>query len=63
MVNLLMKFYDINSGDIRIDGVSTKELSRENIHSLFTMVLQDTWLFEGTVKENIIYNQIPCYHN
>ena len=57
MVNLLMKFYDINSGDIRIDGVSTKELSRENIHSLFTMVLQDTWLFEGTVKENIIYYQ------
>lgn len=57
MVNLLMKFYDINSGNIRIDGVSTKELSRENIHSLFTMVLQDTWLFEGTVKENIIYNQ------
>ena len=57
MVNLLMKFYDINSGDIRIDGVSTKELSRENIHGLFTMVLQDTWLFEGTVKENIIYNQ------
>ena len=57
LVNLLMKFYDINSGDIRIDGVSTKELSRENIHSLFTMVLQDTWLFEGTVKENIIYNQ------
>ena len=57
MVNLLMKFYDIHSGDIRIDGVSTKELSRENIHSLFTMVLQDTWLFEGTVKENIIYNQ------
>ena len=57
MVNLLMKFYDINSGDIRIDGVSTKELSRENIHSLFTMVLQDTWLFERTVKENIIYNQ------
>ena len=57
MLNLLIKFYDINSGDIRIDGVSTKELSRENIHSLFTMVLQDTWLFEGTVKENIIYNQ------
>lgn len=57
MVNLLMKFYDINSGDIRIDGVSTKDLTRENIHDLFTMVLQDTWLFEGTVKENIIYNQ------
>ncbi len=57
MVNLLMKFYDINSGDIRIDGISTKELTRENIHSLFTMVLQDTWLFEGTIKENIIYNR------
>ena len=57
MVNLLMKFYEINSGDIKIDGVSTKELSRENIHDLFTMVLQDTWLFEGTIKENIIYNR------
>ena len=57
MVNLLMKFYDINSGDIKIDGVSTKELTRENIHDLFTMVLQDTWLFEGSIKENIIYNR------
>ncbi|MBR3152058.1 MAG: ABC transporter ATP-binding protein [Clostridia bacterium] len=57
MVNLLMKFYDINSGDIRIDGVSTKDLTRENIHELFTMVLQDTWLFEGTIKENIVYNR------
>ena len=57
MVNLLMKFYDINSGDIRIDGVSTKELTRENVHDLFTMVLQDTWQFEGTVKENIVYNR------
>lgn len=57
MVNLLMKFYEINSGDIKIDGVSTKELSRENIHDLFTMVLQDTWLFDGTIKENIIYNR------
>ncbi len=56
MVNLLMKFYDINSGDIKIDGISTKELSRSNIHELFTMVLQDTWLFNGTVKENIVYN-------
>jgi len=56
LVNLLMKFYDINSGDIKIDGVSTKELTRENIHDLFTMVLQDTWLFDGTIKENIIYN-------
>ncbi len=57
MVNLLMKFYDINSGDIKIDGISTKDLTRENIHDLFTMVLQDTWLFDGTVKENIIYNR------
>lgn len=57
MVNLLMKFYEIQSGDIRIDGVSTKDLTRENIHELFTMVLQDTWLFEGTIKENIVYNR------
>mgnify|MGYP004669827469 FL=1 len=57
MVNLLMKFYDINDGDILIDGTSIKELKRDNIHSLFTMVLQDTWLFNGTVKENIIYNR------
>lgn len=57
MVNLLMKFYEINSGDIKIDGVSIKDLSRENIHELFTMVLQDTWLFNGTIKENIAYNR------
>lgn len=57
MVNLLMKFYEINSGDIKIDDVSTKDLTRENIHDLFTMVLQDTWLFNGTIKENIIYNR------
>ncbi len=57
MVNLLMKFYEINSGDIKIDGVSINQLSRENIHELFTMVLQDTWIFGGTVKENIIYNR------
>ena len=56
MVNLLMRFYEINSGDIKIDGVSTKELTRENIHKLFCMVLQDTWLFNGTIKDNIIYN-------
>ena len=56
LVNLLMKFYDLDSGEIKIDGVSTSELTRENIHELFTMVLQDTWLFEGTVKENIVYN-------
>ena len=52
-----MKFYDINSGDILIDGVNLKDLTRENIHDLFIMVLQDTWIFEGTVKENIVYNQ------
>ena len=57
MVNLLMKFYEINSGAIKIDGVPISELSRENIHELFTMVLQDTWLFNGTIKENIIYNR------
>ena len=57
MVNLLMKFYDIKNGDILIDGVSTKELTRENIHDLFIMVLQDTWVFEGTIKENIKYNK------
>ena len=57
MVNLLMKFYEINSGDIKIDGISINELTRDNIHELFTMVLQDTWLFNGTIKENIIYNQ------
>lgn len=56
LVNLLMKFYDIDSGDIKIDGISTKELTRENIHELFTMVLQDTWLFDGTIRENIVYN-------
>ncbi len=56
MVNLLMKFYDITDGDIIIDGVSTKEISRENVHKLFTMVLQDTWIFNGTIKENIVFN-------
>lgn len=57
MVNLLMKFYDINDGEILIDGVSTKELTRENIHDLFIMVLQDTWLFDGTIRENIKFNK------
>ena len=56
MVNLLMKFYDINKGEILIDGVSTKDLTRGNIHDLFTMVLQDTWVFNGSIKDNIIYN-------
>lgn len=55
LVNLLMKFYNIESGDIRIDGVSISDLTRANVHSLFTMVLQDVWLFAGTVKENIVY--------
>ena len=57
MVNLLMKFYEISDGDILIDGVSTKKLTRENIHDLFVMVLQDTWLFEGSIKENIKFNK------
>ena len=57
MVNLLMKFYEINDGDIKIDGKSIKELKRENIHDLFIMVLQDTWLFDGTIRENISYNR------
>lgn len=56
LVNLLMKFYDINSGDITIDGKSIKKITRENVHELFTMVLQDTWLFNGTVRENLCYN-------
>ena len=57
MVNLLMKFYDISDGDITIDGTSIKELTRSNIHDLFTMVLQDTWVFNGTIRENIIFNR------
>lgn len=57
LVNLLMRFNEINRGDIRIDDVSIHDLTRENIHDLFCMVLQDTWLFEGTIKENLIYNQ------
>lgn len=56
MVNLLMRFFEINSGTIKIDGVPISEMSRENVHKLFSMVLQDTWLFEGTVRENLVYN-------
>ncbi len=56
MVNLLMRFFEINSGSISIDGVPISQLKRENIHELFSMVLQDTWLFEGTVRENLVYN-------
>ena len=57
IVNLLMKFYEINSGDIKIDGMSINNLTRENIHDLFIMVLQDTWLFEGTIRDNIKFNK------
>lgn len=57
IVNLLMRFYEVNSGEIQIDGISTKEMKRETVHSLFGMVLQDTWLFEGTVKENLTYGK------
>lgn len=61
LVNLLMRFYDLWDGSIKIDGIETKELSRENVHSLFGMVLQDTWLFEGTIRENLKFNnpEIP----
>ena len=57
MVNLLMKFYEINKGQILIDGVATSELTRENVHDLFIMVLQDTWLFEGSIRDNIKFNK------
>ena len=56
IVNLLMKFYEINKGHIYIDGISNKELTRENIHDLFVMVLQDTWLFDGTIRDNLKFN-------
>lgn len=57
LVNLLMRFYEINSGEITVDGVSIQDLTRENVHELFVMVLQDTWLFNGTIRDNIIYNK------
>ena len=57
LVNLLMRFYEVDSGDIKIDGISTKDLTRENIHDLFGMVLQDTWTFEGTIRENLAYGK------
>ena len=57
MVNLLMKFYNITSGDIVIDGKSIHDLTRENIHDLFIMVLQDTWVFNGTIRDNVRYNK------
>jgi len=55
MVNLLMRFYEVNQGQILIDGRSIDDLTRENVHNLFCMVLQDTWMFEGTIRENIVY--------
>ena len=57
MVNLLMRFYELNSGEILIDGIPTNKMTRENVHDLFCMVLQDTWLFEGTIIENIVYSK------
>jgi len=57
MVNLLMRFYEINSGEITIDGTVTKEVKRSNLRDQFAMVLQDTWIFEGTLRENLVYNQ------
>ena len=57
LVNLLMRFYEVDSGDIKIDGISTKDLTRENIHDLFGMVLQDTWTFEGSFRENLAYGK------
>ena len=52
-----MRFYELNSGEIYIDGTSISQLTRENVHDLFCMVLQDTWLFEGTIRENIIFSK------
>lgn len=57
MVNLLMRFYEVNGGDITIDGVSVKDMSREEVHDIFGMVLQDTWMFEGTLRENILFSK------
>ena len=57
IANLLMRFYEIDSGDILIDGVSIRNMSREQVHDMFSMVLQDTWLFEGTLKENIKFTK------
>lgn len=57
MVNLLMRFYDVTSGDILVDGVSVNSMKREDVHDLFCMVLQDTWLFEGTIRENLVYGR------
>lgn len=60
LVNLLMRFYEINDGDIKVDGVSTKSMRRSDVHAMFGMVLQDTWLFQGTIKENLRYNNLAA---
>lgn len=57
MVNLLMRFYDVDDGDILIDGISVNDMKRESVHDLFDMILQDTWLFEGTIRDNLVYNK------
>ena len=57
IVNLLMRFYEVSSGDIIIDGISTKNMTRECVHDMFDMILQDTWLFNGTIRENLVYNK------
>ncbi|HCD45001.1 MAG TPA: ABC transporter, partial [Lachnoclostridium sp.] len=57
VVNLLMRFYELNGGEILLDGIPVSQVPRENVHEQFCMVLQDTWLFEGTIKENIIYSK------
>ncbi|MBO0437243.1 ABC transporter ATP-binding protein [Vagococcus fluvialis] len=56
LINLLMRFYEVDSGDIKIDGIKIKDLPRHVVNNQFSMILQDTWLFEGTIKENIVYN-------
>ena len=58
IINLLMRFYEVDSGDILIDGRSTKDMRRRDVHDMFSMVLQDPWLFNGTVRENLVFNRI-----
>ncbi|WP_438361945.1 ABC transporter ATP-binding protein [Niallia circulans] len=57
LINLLMRFYEINGGEIKIDGIPTNEMTREALHELFCMVLQDTWIFEGSIRDNIVYSR------
>ena len=57
LVNLLMRFYELNEGEIKIDGIPLTDLTRENIHDLFGMVLQDTWMFQGTIRDNLVYSK------